>query len=333
MREPKREDTALRHGFSGVYPTPVEHLTELSTPDSALWIKRDDLTHPRYGGNKVRKVERLLDAAAARGARSLVTVGAVGSNHVLTTGLFARERGMQLAAVVVAQPSTPHVLRNLRAGIALGIELVPASSFAVAGLKLAARVARGAYYLPAGGSNSVGAEGFVAAAHELGAQVSAGELPEPELLVVALGSGGTSGGLLAGLATTSLKTRILAVTVAEPPWFVERQALSLAAKCSKVATRSELARRIEFTRAYLGAGYGHPTDSGALASERAASAGLTLEPTYTAKAFAAALARVALGREKTILYWHTLSSAPLEPLLRDAPEASAIPPALARLAL
>ena len=68
-------------------------------------------------------------------------------------------------------------------------------------------------------------------------------------------------------------------------------------------------------------------------SERAASAGLTLEPTYTAKAFAAALARVALGREKTILYWHTLSSAPLEPLLRDAPEASAIPPALARLAL
>ena len=315
-----------------MYPTPVQHLTALSTPDSALWIKRDDLTHPRYGGNKVRKVERLLDDAAARGARSLVTVGAVGSNHVLTTGLFARERGMHVAAIVVAQPRTPHVIGNLRAAIALGIELVPASSFAVAGLKLAARVAAGAHYVPAGGSNPVGAAGFVAAAHELAAQVSAGELPEPDVVVVALGSGGTSGGLLAGLAQTSLRTKVLAVTVAEPPWLVERRALSLAAKCNPAASRSDLARRIEFTRTYLGTGYGHLTEGGALAMERAARAGLTLEPTYTAKAFAAALDRVALAHEKTILYWHTLSSAPFEPLLRDAPEPSAIPAELARLA-
>src|SRR5437868_6403651 len=67
----------------GTYPTPVQHLPMLSSPRTALWIKRDDQTNPRYGGNKVRKLEHLLADAKERHAKRIVTVGAVGSNHVL----------------------------------------------------------------------------------------------------------------------------------------------------------------------------------------------------------------------------------------------------------
>src|SRR5215471_7640867 len=88
----------------GNYPTALEALTGLSTATTALWIKRDDLTNPTYGGNKIRKLEKLLADAKRRGAERIVTVGAIGSHHVLATGIFARSLGMKVEAVVVPQP-------------------------------------------------------------------------------------------------------------------------------------------------------------------------------------------------------------------------------------
>lgn len=316
----------------GRYPTPVQQLAPFSTARTSLWIKRDDLTHPLYGGNKVRKLERLLDDAEKRGAEEIVTVGAAGSNHVLTTGVFARERGMRVTAILVPQPRSAHVVDNLRAALAQGVRVVPAASRASAAVKLAARVAGGAYYIPAGGSNPLGVSGFVDAGLELAAQVRAGELPAPELIVVALGSGGTVAGLLAGVARAGLATRVLGVTVAAPPWFVEYEARSLAIRCGEGAlSREDVARRLEHERRYLGRGYGHATEATTRAHALAARAELALEQTYTAKAFAAALERVEAGRERTILYWHTSSSAPMAPLLAGAPAVETLEPALRRL--
>jgi D-cysteine desulfhydrase len=149
-------------------------------------------------------------------------------------------------------------------------------------------------------------------------------MPEPDLIVVALGSGGTAAGLVAGLATEGVRTRVLAVTVAEPPWLVERMARSLTRQCASGIRREELRSRLEIDRGYLGAGYGHPTVAGRLATDAAAALGIALDDTYTAKTFAAVLDRVAAGRVRTILYWHTLSSASMTPLLVDAPDASSL---------
>ena len=79
---------ALLPGLAfGTYPTPVALLEPLSSARTSLWVKRDDLTHPVYGGSKIRKLEPLLAEAVRQGARQVVTVGALGSHHVLATGV------------------------------------------------------------------------------------------------------------------------------------------------------------------------------------------------------------------------------------------------------
>src|SRR5215472_6673366 len=97
----------------GSYPTPLEPLEALSRPGCSLWIKRDDLTNPLYGGNKVRKLERLLADAKQRGAQRILTVGAVGSHHVLATAVFGRRAGFEVEAVLVPQPRTAHAVDDL----------------------------------------------------------------------------------------------------------------------------------------------------------------------------------------------------------------------------
>ncbi len=317
----------------GCYPTPVRLLAELSSPSTALWIKHDDLASSVYGGNKVRKLDLLLNDALARRAERVITVGALGSHHVLATGIFGKSVGLAVAAVVLRQKATPHVLDNVRADLAQGIELIPASSYPQAAVLIAARVAKGAYYIPVGGSNRVGTLGFVSAARELAEQVRRGELPEPDLIVVPLGSGGTVAGLLAGLAQEGLSTRVLGVTVVEPAAILERAARALAKQCVPRELRRTVLGRLEITRRYLGRGYGHPSPEGEGATRKAATVGVTLDTTYTSKAFAAALDRVAAARERNILYWHTLSSAPMEPLLVGAPTENELDAKLRALAM
>jgi 1-aminocyclopropane-1-carboxylate deaminase/D-cysteine desulfhydrase-like pyridoxal-dependent ACC family enzyme len=316
----------------GNYPTPVERLEALSRPGCDLWVKRDDLTSALYGGNKVRKLERLLADARDRGAERIVTVGAVGSHHVLATAVYGRRAGFAVEAVLVPQPRTDHVVEDLRADLAQGMKAIPARSYAHAAARVAARLGRGSYFIPVGGSNLLGALGYVDAARELAAQVQAGAMPEPDLVVVTLGSGGTAGGLAAGFALCGMKTRVLAVTVAEPPAIVGRAALRLARACvaAESAARhqgnpgADATSRIARDVSYLGKGYGYPTPWGERAGEAAARAGLTLDPTYTAKTFAAALDVVARRGAHTVLYWHTFSSAPMAPLLDGAPEEEGI---------
>jgi 1-aminocyclopropane-1-carboxylate deaminase/D-cysteine desulfhydrase-like pyridoxal-dependent ACC family enzyme len=316
----------------GNYPTPVEHLARLSTAKTALWVKRDDLTNPLYGGSKVRKLGALLEDAQNRGAKRVVTLGAIGSHHVLATGVFGKLAGFSVEAVVMPRPESPHVLSTARASVAQGVQLIPARSYAEAVQRLALRVAEGSYAIPAGGSSRVGTLGVMAAAVELEAQVRIGVLPEPDLIVVALGSGGTAAGLCAGLLHTTLQTRVLGVVVAEPSKVFAHKARTLAEQLVEPDARKDAAARLEVERAFLGEGYGIPTNAGEHAAREAERCGLVLDETYTAKAFAAALSRIALGRERTVLFWNTLSSANMEHLLLDAPEEHELPPEIRGLA-
>ncbi len=316
------------HEAYGSYPTPVERLAPLSTEQTTLWVKRDDATSPLYGGNKVRKLEYLIAEAKRRGKTRLLTIGAAGSHHVLATALYGARAGLGVDAVVIPQRYTAHVGENLRADLAAGARLFPTWGYTGVPFTVMRAWTRRSYFVPMGGSNVVGSMGYVAAAFELAAQVRAGELPEPELAVVTLGSGGTVAGLAAGFALAGLATRVVAVVVARPALVTVLMARSLARRCFLHAGGTDLRTlrgRILPTVDYLGDGYGQPSWAGDAATERAKEHGLALDPTYTAKCFAAALDLVGGAAEReapaprNILYWHTLSSAPMAPLLEKAP--------------
>jgi 1-aminocyclopropane-1-carboxylate deaminase/D-cysteine desulfhydrase-like pyridoxal-dependent ACC family enzyme len=279
----------------GSYPTAVQLLEGLSTARSELWVKRDDLTHPVYGGNKVRKLEWILGDALARGHRRIVTVGATGSHHVLATTYFGRKVGIEIEAVLVPQPATEHAEEVLRASLAQGLRAFPVRSWGAAAGVLAWRVARGAHFVTIGGSSAAGAMGYVSAARELAAQVRAGDLPEPDVCVVALGSGGTAAGLAAGFELEGLKTRVVGVCVSQPPWVTRLVSLHLARRCARslgltrAGVSASLRARLVVDTRFLGRGYGFPTRPGDDATSEARMQGLTLDPTYTAKTFACAL--------------------------------------------
>lgn len=303
----------------GRYPTPVERLDGLSTSQRELWVKRDDRTHEVCGGNKVRKLEWLLADARARGAARVVTIGAAGSHHVLTTTYFGRLAGLEVEAVLVPQPRSEHVVEVLRAAIGLGLHAIPAGSWTRGALGFALRrvfARAGTVWIPLGGSSVLGSMGYVSAARELASQVRAGALPEPDLCIVALGSGGTAAGLAAGFAAERMKTQVVGICVSRPAWALRLHASALARACARRVAEHPLRVRVKADSRFLGAGYGHRTREGDEATRLAkAACGLELDPTYTAKAFAAALAylRQAGGTHRTLLYWHTLGNHPRSP--------------------
>ena len=301
----------------GVYPTPVERLPDALGRGRDAWVKRDDLTSGRYGGNKVRKLERVLDLVRASGARRIVTPGGAGSHHVLATALYAGDLGIGVDAVLVPQPYTPHVADNLRA-IAARARIWPASSFADAAAVIADRVACGAFRVPVGGSMVAGALGYADAASELLDQIARGELPEPKVVVVALGSGGTAAGS---------RRRARPRRVAHPRPRGHRGRAGRLDRVSgpppgrRVRPRARPRRRDHPSRRghrpLPRPGYGYATPEGDRATALAADHGLSLDSTYTAKAFAAACDWP--EADDPVLYWHTLSSARMSSLLDGAP--------------
>jgi D-cysteine desulfhydrase len=332
----------------GTYPTPIWRVDPLSSGRAELWIKNDGAVHPEYGGNKVRKLELVLPRALERGAKRLVVVGAAGSHQVLATAFFGKKVGLPTAAVLCPQPWSAHAETTLRAALALGVEPHLASSMSAIATQLPRVVRRGDHVLAPGGSSITGTLGYLYAVGELVDQIREGVLPEPDLIVAPLGSGGTVGGLLAGVLREGLSTRVVGVEVAVSPPLGHALALGLALGATRRDAGSaglvRLARQLEVLGSYLGPGYGYSTAQSARALQKGAEIGLELDPTYTAKTFAAVLHLLEGGgvwgpadpRERAeprerplrVLYWHTLSAAPLAPLVSGAPD---LPPRLAAL--
>ncbi|MCC6647586.1 MAG: pyridoxal-phosphate dependent enzyme [Polyangiaceae bacterium] len=283
--------------------TPVERVDALG-----LSIKRDDLTHPLYGGNKPRKLALLLADARARGARRVVTTGAWGSHHALATALFARRLGLRARLLLWPQPRTPHADAVLAASRGTGAEITLVAGLSRVPWRVASGWQRGDAWIPLGGSSPRGALGFVSAAAELAAQIARGEAELPDEIVVATGSGGTAAGLAVGLARAGLPTRVRGATVVSPPGPARASARALVARLASGAAEAwDAERRLTLDESELGAGYGAPTERGLRATEQLARhAGLALDATYTAKAAALALRRAATGAR--VLYWHTLSA-------------------------
>jgi 1-aminocyclopropane-1-carboxylate deaminase/D-cysteine desulfhydrase-like pyridoxal-dependent ACC family enzyme len=324
-------------------PTPVEPLPRISeTLDSEIWVKRDDVTAPRYGGNKVRKLEYLLAAAKQHGANTLITAGAVGSHHVFATALYGRELGLETYAALTPQPYARHVEDQLRAGLAVGAHLYPVRGLAELAkrmLELSVRLrfwGRKPFVIPLGGSNVFGMLGFVNAGLELAQQIDAGLCPDFDAIFVAAGTCATVAGLALGLAAGGVKTQVVGVRVTDRLLANPLRVAHLVREADQLLRKVEprfpdVAERaiasIQLDAHQLGEGYGRSTPASDAARDLAGSEGLLLDETYTSKAFACLLREAGASsdggtrRGQKLLYWHTLSSASLEPFLRDAPEA------------
>lgn len=322
----------------GRWPTPVRQLSRLGEELGVeLWLKDDGQSAPRYGGNKLRKLEPLLGAARALGARTLLTAGGIGSNHVLAVGIHARELGLRAAAVVVPQPVTPGVQRNLERLRRLKVALLPCPARPLVPLYLeqaAARLPGPVYRIGPGGSSPLGTLGYVSAGLELADQIERGELPCPETILLALGSGGTAAGLALGLALAGIPSRVIGVRVVE--WWLCNQPLL---RILLARTRHLLGAlgvpgpgsriRLAIQDGELGGGYGEVTPAASAAVEQASRLeGLALETTYTGKALAGAIrfARRAGGRR--LLFWNTYNAMNLD-WLESEPGDDPLPAAVA----
>jgi len=204
----------------GTLPTPVERVAFAAPGLAEFWVKRDDLTSSIYGGNKVRKLEFLLGQALAEKRRAVITYGAYGSNHALATAVHARELGLEPHAVLSPQSPGPFAAATLRAhaGLRTGIHPVDGWDGARAAVSVKHELARRdgvePLEIPMGGTNAMGAAGYVNAAFELLGQCAEAEGPPiPDVVYVAGGTLGTALGLAIGFAAAGVPTRTVAIRV------------------------------------------------------------------------------------------------------------------------
>jgi D-cysteine desulfhydrase len=320
-------------------PTPVERLEKLGARIGCdhLWIKRDSVSGTIYGGNKPRKLEFILADALAGGIRTIITFGGLATNHGLATALYGREHGLRTALLLVHQPVDDHVrqqiLRLHQAGATLHYTVSSPRTRLLAPLFFLRyaewRRRKPPYFLPPGGSTPLGTLGFVNAAFELAEQAAAGECPQPEHIVVALGSNGTAAGLLLGLRLAGLPSRLVAVQISDIGTLSPASVVGLANRAADLLRRRGAAlppnllkpSDVTVVSDWLGPGYGHHTAAGERAQALLAETeDLTLDPTYTAKTMAAVLGMLEDGRlgDGPVLYWHTYNALPLpEPDLAD----------------
>jgi len=345
LREPpKRLDLAT-------LPTPVERAPWLDVAGVEVHVKRDDQTSRLYGGGKVRKLEWLLANPPYADRRPIVSVGGIGSHHLVALALHLREQGRELHAWVFDQVPTEHTLEDLGLLLSTGAKLWavptrPALPLAWLAYHTWARPAQRGVYMPPGGTTGLGCLGFVEAGLELAQQVKEGVLPAPQALYVTGGTCGSCCGLALGLALAGLPVRMRVVSALERlylgTYLLRRTLGQIFAALVSAGLRSDLAAlgpagllaRAGVTwsidHSQVGAGYAVPTAAGQEAVELAAGGGLALETTYTGKCLAALRRDLAAGAVAgPVLFWDTHGATDLRPHIVSGWEAG-LPMALRR---
>lgn len=298
-------------------PTPLEYLPRFSDYIGRdIFIKRDDVTPLAMGGNKLRKLEFLAADALREGADTLVTAGAIQSNHVRQTAAVAAKLGLHCVALL-ENPMGTKAENYLSNGNRLLLDLFntqvemcealtdPNAQLAELATRLEAQGFR-PYMIPVGGSNALGALGYVESALEI-AQQCEGAVSISSV-VVASGSAGTHAGLAVGLEQVMPEAELIGVTVSR----------KVADQLPKVVTlQQEIARSLELTATagitlwddYFAPAYGIPNDDGMEAVKLLARLeGILLDPVYTGKAMAGLIDGISQKRfkdEGPILFIHT----------------------------
>ncbi|HSM55555.1 MAG TPA: D-cysteine desulfhydrase family protein [Candidatus Sulfomarinibacteraceae bacterium] len=303
-------------------PTPVEHMDRLSKHlgGPEILIKRDDQTGLATGGNKTRKLEFLVADALANGHDHLITTGAPQSNHCRQTAAAAAHFGLGCSLVLRGEAPSEST-GNLLLDRLLGAHLYWAEDRECGEVmnEVAAEVramGRKPYTIPLGGSNVMGATGYVAAMEELTQQLRERSI-NVDFIVFASSSGGTQAGLVLGAKVYDFRGQILGVSV-------DHGADTLKTLVSALATATathlglgtiSVADRVDVNDDYLGEGYAQVGETEREAIQLVAQLeGVLLDPVYTGRAMGGLIDLIRWGaftRGQTVLFWHTGGTAAL----------------------
>ncbi len=303
-------------------PTPLEPMKNLSRllDGPNLWIKRDDCTGLAGGGNKTRKLEFLMADAEATGADTIITQGAVQSNHARQTAAIAARMGYQCHLLLEnrTESQDSDFLGN---GNVLLDEMYGAQLQRFAGgtdmneqmAQLAQRLqgeGRKPYIIPGGGSNRIGALGYANAAIELVTQSNDMGL-KVDHIVHATGSAGTQAGLVAGLTAVHAGIPVLGISVRAERAAQEENVYRLAAETADyIGSAAALTRaHVVANSDYVGGGYGVPTDAMIEAvTLTARHESILLDPVYSGKGMAGLIDQVRQGAfqiDENVVFIHT----------------------------
>jgi D-cysteine desulfhydrase len=314
--------------------TPLEAVPRFSTALGGphIFIKRDDLLGLAAGGNKTRKLEFLVADALAQGADTLVTCGAVQSNHCRLTLAAAVKEGLQCRLVLeerIPKSYKPDASGNNFLFHLLGVEqikVVPGGSDMSNEMQVVAdevaALGRKAYVIPGGGSNPIGATGYVACAEEILAQAFDKGI-NIDRVVCASGSAGTHAGLVTGFFGNNSNIPVVGIDVSRPKEVQEKLVYDLVQKtAARVGVKSEIPRATVLCFGdYVGRGYSIPTPEMAEAVRLLArTEGILLDPVYTGKAMAGLIGLVRKGffqKNENILFVHTGGSPALYAYMPD----------------
>ena len=304
-------------------PTPLEPMENLSRllGGPNLWVKRDDCTGLAGGGNKTRKLEFLMADAGAAGADVIITQGAVQSNHARQTAAISAKLGYECHLLLENRTSSedPDFLNNGNVLLdeMFGAHLAEFSSgtdmyaeMSKLADILAGEGGRKPYIIPGGGSNTVGALGYVNAALELVAQCNEQGL-KVDHIVHATGSTGTQAGLVTGLTAIHAGIDVLGISVRAEREAQEENVYRLATETAeKIGSANALSRKhVVANSDYVGAGYGLPTDGMIEALELTARhEGILLDPVYSGKGMAGLIDLIRKGEfndNDNIVFIHT----------------------------
>ena len=305
----------------GHWPTPLEPMLRINAMHKGpeLWVKRDDCTGLAFGGNKIRKLEYLLADAQLEGATTLLTAGGLQSNHARQTAAAAARVGLGCELFLedvegVSEPDYNHsgnALLNQLLGARVHRLTAGQDLNAVMALRAQTLRASGQkpYVVPVGGSNAIGAMGYVNCGLELAQQIQVQGFSF-DAIVLATGSAGTQAGLLAGLALAGQDIPVLGVTVSRSSGEQCQKVLALVHEVQALLQQPKLHEdHVICFDQYYGLAYGDPTPPMIEAVRLAASLeGLFLDPVYSGKAFAGLLDLVRHGYfdiSERILFLHT----------------------------
>ena len=308
-----------------ILPTPFEELPRLSRelgrhgPAPSIWIKRDDCTGLAGGGNKARKLEYLVGEALQQGADTLVTLGAIQSNHARQTAAAAARNGLGCVLLLTDKISGRSASYRANGNILLDrllgadIRILAAEQDAMEALEqtLAALRAQGRrpYFIPIGGSNALGGLAYHDALVELAGQAKAAGR-QIDHIVLATGSGGTHAGIVAGVQTLGLACAVHGISVSRQAEEARGIVAGLARDTLALAGSQSVADvSITIDATQIGPGYGQPTTAMLEAVTSVARLeGILLDPVYTGKAMAGLFSLVRRGAfrpDETVVFWHT----------------------------
>ncbi len=294
-------------------PTPIEELPRLSDhlAGPRILVKRDDQTGLAFGGNKTRKLEFLVAEAREQGAKTLISGGAMQSNHCRQTAAAAARYGFECMLVLTGDlPEKPSA--NLLLDELFGAKIVNVTDrkdrdhILQETFDHAVAEGKKPYLVPYGGSSPTGALGYAFAMEELMQQ----NVPA-DWIVFGTSSGGTHAGLVLGQRVFGYQGRVLGISIDESEEWLKSHVSKLASDASEM-----LAERIQFTPTdvlataeYCKAGYGVLTDAEREAVTLFAKyEGLLLDPVYTGRAAAGMIGLIRKGffkKDETVLFWHT----------------------------